>query len=217
MDHTNSRPMYIQTTIRFHGLIRVSQSMALPFAKPTGMFIHSLLTEPTQGLKAKLDQLTAAQGRFVYEIYNDNAGTWETVWDIIGEGAMVQLDKGVPKVPKGASAFDVNHGPKVNATIFNIVGNNAAKIHVQVVFHHVPCDSIDEMLLSAAWWTEQDIDSQWRTTRRTVGYIRMAHRVNQGAYQLLGKLLSKHKGKMFFPVLEYSFYAGDGVGYHRGR
>lgn len=165
---------YVKTTVTIQFTFHTVSGAGLGFS--TGA---SLAGGTAQALK----MLTTNRKRFTMSIGG------ETLFDVTPgatrEGVTVE----------GGATFDVNNGPRPKLQIQEIIGTKVARGTFTVELAVPSCDGYSDGLMSLRWWTTDDVDGNWMTTRTINGRLRVSTK-NNNPHFLRG---------LIFPPLQRGF------------
>ncbi len=94
----------------------------------------------------------------------------------IGNSSLINVIPGATEpgvVIRGGGDIDLNNGPKPSWTLKEIVGTKTARITFRVELATAACGT-PAGLTNLRWWTTDDVDENWFTTRKIDGKLRVA-------------------------------------------
>ncbi len=167
---------YVKTTVTIQFTFHTVDGAGLGFS--TGA---SLAGGTAQALK----MLTTNRKRFTMSIGG------ATLFDVV-PGAGQDLS-----VAQGGATFDVNNGPRPKLQIQEIIGTKVARGTFTVELAVPSCDGYSrDQPLSLRWWTTDDVDGNWMTTRTINGRLRVPTKDVKSPHFLRG---------LIFPPLQRGF------------
>lgn len=149
--------IYVKTTVTVQFTFHTISSAGLGY---------NVGSDLAGGVAAALKALTTHRRRFTMSI----GGT--TLFDI--RPGETETDV----VVVGGSEFDLNNGPKPSLKIEEITGIKVARGTFTVEFATPSCGTPSDGPINLRWWTTDDVDANWYTTRTIAGRLRVASHNN---------------------------------------
>lgn len=124
-------------------------------------------SELAGGIAPALKALTTHRRRFTMDIGGN------TLFDIRPGATSGNV------IVVGGKEFDVNSGPRPSLRIEEIIGVKVARGTFSVEFATPSCAGYSDGVISLRWWTSDEVDANWMTTRTINGRLRVATNNNQ--------------------------------------